>query len=340
MRREIELTNPIIAEVTRAARVESVHRGAFIVLDGHGKTMMKGGDTAAFTYPRSSMKLLQALVAVECGATSGFSDAQLALLCASHSSMPQHVNAVDDMLAQHGLQPDALACGSHWPLYIADDAVARAKGGDEPDRAWNTCSGKHAGFLDACVACGHDTVGYCEPTHPIQKTVRGVVEAMCDTTIGEMETGYDGCSAPTFAMPLESLALGFSRTFTGHSLEPVRAAAARRLAHACMTQPWYIAGDKRSCTDLMVAGQGRVFAKFGAEGVYVAGIPDLGIAMAMKCDDGGTRAVEVLVAALLARALEQHNEPELAEALAAMARQQVRTHAGEIAGEVRAVVGG
>lgn len=337
------MANPIIAEVTRAGRVESVHRGAFIVLDGHGATMMQAGDTSALTYPRSSMKLLQALVAVECGAAKDYTDAQLALLCASHSSMAGHVSAVDDMLAIHGLKADDLACGAHWPLYRTDDVVTRAsQDAATPTKAWNTCSGKHAGFLGACVACGHETAGYCAPAHPIQKTVRGVVEAMCDTTIGEPQIGFDGCSAPTFAMPLEKLALGFNRAFTGRALEPARQAAARHLTHACLNEPWFVAGDNRSCTKLMTAGQsagkGRVFAKFGAEGVYVAGVPDLGIAMAMKCDDGATRAVEVLVAALLARALALHNEHALAEALHMLARQDVKTHAGESAGEVRACI--
>ncbi|MGB7432851.1 MAG: asparaginase [Ahrensia sp.] len=333
------MANPIIAEVTRGGRVESVHRGAFIVLDGHGKTLMQAGDTGARTYPRSSMKLLQALVAVECGAAQKYTDAQLALLCASHSSMSKHVSGVDDMLAIHTLSERDLACGAHWPLYRTDDVVTRARqSGEAPNRAWNTCSGKHAGFLSACVACGHDTAGYCAPTHPIQKTVRGVVEAMCDTTIGEAETSFDGCSAPTFAMPLENLALGFNRAFTGRALEPSRHAAARQLTQACMKEPWFVAGDNRSCTTLMEAGQGRVFAKFGAEGVYVAGVPDLGIAMAMKCDDGATRAVEVLVAALLAHALTEQNEHPLAEALQALARQDVKTHAGELVGVVRASV--
>lgn len=332
------MANPIIAEVTRAQRTESVHRGAFIVLDGDGRATAQAGDVDAFTYPRSSMKLLQALVAVETGAADHYSEAQLALLCASHSSMEGHVAAVEQMLGQHGLGEADLACGAHWPLYITDDVVARATAGGAPNKAWNTCSGKHAGFLGACIACGHETIGYCQPTHPIQRTVRGVVETLCDTVIGDSEIGSDGCSAPTFAMPLSRLAVGFNRAFTGRGLEPMRAHAARKLTAACMAQPWYIAGDNRSCTDLMLAGQGRVFAKFGAEGVYVAGIPDLGIAMAMKCDDGATRAVEVLVAALLAQALEAHNEPELAASLATMAQRTITNHAGDHAGEMRAVM--
>lgn len=332
------MANPIIAEVTRAGRVESVHRGTYSVLDGHGKTMMKAGDVEALIYPRSSMKLLQALLAVETGAADNFSDAQLALLCASHSSMPDHVQAVQNILATHKLNDTHLACGAHWPLYILDDAIARARSGAAPTKAWNTCSGKHAGFLSACVSCGYDPLGYCEPTHPIQSDVRGVVEAVCDTIIGEAETGSDGCSAPTFAMPLSQLALGFSRAFTGKSLGRHRTQAAQKLTQACMTQPWYIAGDNRSCTDLMIAGQGRIFAKFGAEGVYVAGVPDLGIAMAMKCDDGTTRGVEVLVAALLSQVLADNNEPSLAAAMATLSRQTIKTHAGETVGEVRALI--
>ena len=47
----------------------------------------------------------------------------------------------------------------------------------------------------------------------------------------------------------------------------------------------------------------RVFVKTGAEGVFCAALPEQGLGIAIKCDDGAGRAAEVMMAATLARLL-------------------------------------
>ena len=115
--------------------------------------------------------------------------------------------------------------------------------------------------------------------------------------------GIDGCSIPTYAVPLESFARGFARMATGAGLEPLRAKAARRLIEACMAEPYFVAGTDRVDTRLMQAGQGRIFVKTGAEGVYCGAVPELGLGIAIKCDDGAGRASEAMVGAVLANLL-------------------------------------
>src|SRR5690606_33144956 len=129
--------------------------------------------------------------------------------------------------------------------------------------------------------------------------------------------GVDGCSIPTYAVPLKSLATGFARMATGAGLAPQRAKASRRLIDACMAEPFYVAGTKRACTRLMQTAPGRIFAKTGAEGVFCAAIPEKGVAIALKCEDGTTRAAESMVAATLARFFS--DEPELRAALLSQA---------------------
>lgn len=334
------MDNPVIAEVTRGGRVESVHRGTYAVIDGHGSVFASAGDTGKPIYPRSSMKMMQALPLIESGAADAFSfdDSKLALACSSHSAAPDHLSKTSDMLDRAGLSEPALACGAHWPLYRTEDVVTMARAGREPDKTHNTCSGKHAGFLAGCVHCDMPVETYVDPHHPWQREIRATLEAVCDCRIGEDETSSDGCNAPTYAMPLASLARGFQRLFSGQLVSADRAKAASRLAAACMKNPSMVAGEGRACTALMKAVQGQVFAKCGAEGLYVAGVPDLGIAMAMKCDDGSSRSVEVLVARLLADALAAHGRQEEAGALEDMTRQKVTTHRGDVVGDVRAVV--
>lgn len=331
------MANPVIAEVTRGSRVESIHHGRIVAVDADGGIIFAAGDTDAPVYPRSALKLMQALPLVESGAADafGFGDRELALACASHSSEPAHVEMARAMLSKAGLTQDDLQCGAHWPLFGSDAMVALARSGDEPTRAHNNCSGKHAGFLCTCVHQGLETGDYLADGHGIQRQVRAAIEQLTGTSLDADRCGLDGCSAPTYALPLVAFARGFARLATGNGLEAARAKAAWRLMQAGMAEPFMVAGTGRFCTDLMDACQARVYVKTGAEGVYVATVPEAGIAMALKCDDGATRAAEVAIAAALVRALGPDHD--LTALIAPFAVRPVRDWNGTQVGELRAV---
>lgn len=131
--------------------------------------------------------------------------------------------------------------------------------------------------------------------------VRDTMEAVTGAPHSIDHCGTDGCSIPTYAIPLSNLAHGFAKMATGAGLGDKRAKAAQRLIHACMAEPFYVAGTKRACTELMRMAPGRIFVKTGAEGVFCGSVPELGFGFAMKCDDGATRASEAMVAAVLSR---------------------------------------
>jgi L-asparaginase II len=196
--------------------------------------------------------------------------------------------------------------------------IALARAGQKPSALHNNCSGKHAGFLCGCrhMRVGHR--GYTGPEHPWQETVRRALVEVTGAAHGETNRGIDGCSIPTYAVPLRNLALGFARMATGNGLGNDRAAAARRLLAACMAQPFHMSGTDKADLRMMRAVPGRVFVKTGAEGVYCGAVPELGLGIALKCDDGQGRAAEVVVAAVLAKLLQQDGgtlavlaEPEL-----------------------------
>jgi len=297
------MSDPILVEVLRGVRVESRHRGAVAVADADGNAVLALGDVETPIFPRSAVKALQALVLIETGAADayGFGDEELALACASHSGEPGHVAGVTRMLAKAGLDVSALACGAHWPL-SQPATVALARSG-EPSALHNNCSGKHAGFIcDAC-AMGIDPAGYWKPDHQVQRHVRAVLEELSGETLGEDRRAIDGCSVPTWALPLQSLARAFARFGTGDKLAPERARAAARLRDACTSKPWYVAGTGRFCTEIMRLFGSRVFVKTGAEGVYCGALPELGLGIAIKCDDGAGRAAQAIMAALIARFL-------------------------------------
>jgi L-asparaginase II len=296
------MTNPVLVEVERGPRVESCHRGAVAVVDTHGRSQVVLGDGTRPIFPRSAVKALQALPLIETGAADryGLGDEELALATSSHAGEPAHIAGVERMLARCGLDATALACGAHWPLNQAA-AHALARAGRQPSVLHNNCSGKHAGFV--CVACaaGLAHAGYVNAAHPVQREVKAVIEALTGVTLSE--EAVDGCSVPTWAIPLTNLAQAFARFATGHGLPPARAKAAGRLRAACAAKPFFVAGTGRFCTVLMEALGERLYVKAGAEGVLCAALPEQGLGIAVKCEDGAARGAEVVMAALIARFL-------------------------------------
>jgi L-asparaginase II len=298
------MSNPVLVEAVRGAPVESRHRGAVAVMDADVASVLAIGDVARPVFPRSAVKPLQALPVIESGAADkyGFGDEELALACASHGGEAAHVAVASRMLERAGLDAAALECGTHWPSYPpATQALARSGGAPSP--LHNNCSGKHAGFV--CVACatGVDHHDYVKAEHAVQRTVKGAIESLTGASLGEDVCGIDGCSIPTWAVPLDRLAHAFARFGTGQGLAPERAKAAARLRAACAAQPYFVAGTGRFCSEIMKLFGARVLVKTGAEGVFCGALPEQGIGIALKCDDGATRAAEVAMASMIMRFL-------------------------------------
>ncbi|MDK1375650.1 MULTISPECIES: asparaginase [unclassified Sinorhizobium] len=328
------MSNPVLVEVTRGNLVESRHRGTVIAVDGDGNAVFSLGDTDAAIFPRSACKAMQALPLVESGAADayGFGAKALALACASHSGEPEHVALAAEMLAAAGRDVEALECGAHWSS-DQKTLIGQARSIEAPSALHNNCSGKHAGFVCACCHSGTEVRGYVGYDHPIQQEIRGVMESLTGAILAHDNCGVDGCSIPTYAVPLKGLAHGFAKMATGTGLAAERARASKRLIEACMAEPFYVAGTKRACTRMMKTAPGRIFAKTGAEGVFCAAIPEKGIAIALKCEDGTTRAAEAMVTATLARFFA--DEPEIRTALMAQANHSMRNWNGIHVGDVR-----
>ena len=327
------MSNPVLVEVTRGAVVESAHRGAVAVFDADGKAVLEIGETECPVFPRSAVKAIQALPLVESGTADayGFGDRELALACASHSGEPAHVELARAMLAKAGLDKTALECGAHWPNHEA--TIALASVGDVPSALHNNCSGKHAGFLCTCVHAGIAHRGYVKAGHAQQEMVRDAMQSVTGAVHNVDNSAIDGCSIPTYAVPLKSFALGFARMATGSGFAPGRAKAAKRLLSACMAEPFLVAGTGKADVALMQAAPGRIFVKTGAEGVYCAALPELGLGIALKCDDGAGRAAEVMIAAVLAKLLR--TDAALAATLTEQANPAIASRIGAKVGALR-----
>ena len=300
---------PDLVHALRGSTLESVHCGALAIVDADGALVQSLGDIDRPIFPRSACKLLQALPLVASGAADalGLSDEELALACASHGGEARHVATAAAMLAKAGLDAAALECGTHWPSH--DGALKLlARSGAEPGPLHNNCSGKHSGFV--CVGClmaraaGREPAefvrGYLRPDHPVMREVTAALAAATGVDLARAPAGTDGCSIPTFAIPLRQLAHGFARVGTGVGLSAEHGRAARRLRQAVARAPFFVAGTGRFDSRVMERLGERVFCKVGAEGVYCAALPEAGLGVAIKIDDGNnSRACEVVMAAVI-----------------------------------------
>ncbi len=283
-----------LVELWRGGRLESQHRGHAVICDASG-VVESWGDPTAVIYPRSSCKMIQALPLLETGAGAGLSERQLALACASHQGSAMHVAAVRDWLADMGLSEGDLRCGNQEPGDIPERNRLICTG-DSACQLHNNCSGKHAGFLMLNKHLGGGSE-YVEVDHPVQRAVRAAFEEVT----GETSPGYgiDGCSAPNFATSVQGLARAMA-AFANATDDSARGRAMVRLRSAMPRHPEMVAGETRACTELMRAMDG-VAIKTGAEAVFVAIVPQKRLGIALKIADGGTRAAEAAVVALLAR---------------------------------------
>ena len=265
-----------------------------------GAVVRSRGDIEVPVYFRSAAKPIQALAVVESGAADlyGFTEQELALVCASHSGAPAHAQLAASILQKVGEDAGLLRCGGHKPLDPeVHDAYVRQ--GYEPGRLEDNCSGKHAGMIGAAKAMDDDVATYAEFAHPLQQQNLANIAELCGVTRGEVGLGVDGCAVPSYAVPVRAMALALEQFTSPDALPAGKAAAARRIADAILRYPDMVAGERRFDTRLMRAGGGRLLSKMGAEGVQVVGILGERMGIAVKIADGGRRAVHALTTALL-----------------------------------------
>jgi len=309
----------IVAEVTRSGLVESVHHGSVLALDGAGTAAISIGDVERPVYGRSSNKPLQAVAMVYAGLN--LPPDLLALVAASHSGEPRHLEGVRRILATYSLSEHQLQNTADLPLDAATQ-IAYVRGGGKKSALTQNCSGKHAGMLATCVVNGWPTDGYLDEQHPLQRIITGYVKQLAGE--GVRYVGVDGCGAPVHALSLIGLARAFRTIALGEAGTPEGLVAA-----AMRTEPEMLGGRGRDITQLVRALPGIV-AKDGAEGVYAAALPD-GRTVVLKIDDGAGRArPPVLLAALAQLGVDVSSLPELAH-------PPVLGH-GRPVGEVRAVI--
>jgi L-asparaginase II len=293
---------------TRDGMVDNIHRGSVVVADDAGRIHAKLGDPNKVAFLRSSAKPLQAIALVERGGVErfGLTDAEVALICASHRGLDLHVATVGGILAKIGCAQSDLHAGSG----IRDN-----------------CSGKHSGMLALCRLLGLPVKDYRSPRHKIQAVIKQTVADMCGLKPNQIGVAVDGCGAPIFAMPIRNMAIGFARLATPDGLPPERRRACETISHAMMNHPEMVGG-----VDFRGICPGKVVAKSGASGVYCAGLVGRRLGFAMKMDDG-TNVSEALIFFTMMRRLKKITDTGYRKYLAT-APLTVKNRCGETIGRI------
>jgi L-asparaginase II len=268
------VSEPIVVEVRRNGVVEAVH-SVHAVAVRDGEVVAAAGEPSLSCFMRSSSKPLQALPLVR--ARDDLPADELAIACASHRDTAEQVAAVRALLARADATEEDLELG--------------VQEGRPPGRIHNNCSGNHAGMVALCRARGWPTEGYRLPAHPVQLACRDAHLEAAEVEPDSLVTGTDGCGIVTFALTLERMAHAFSR------LESVPGGAV--VASAMRARPDLVGGPDGADYLLMRDAPGWL-AKGGAEGLLCAAGPE-GTGIAIKTDDGASRAHAPALAAFLGR---------------------------------------
>jgi len=286
-----------MVEVTRSGDLESCHNGTAVLINSSGEILKEWGNSEKLIYPRSALKPIQSLNLYKDGVAEGLniSDEYIALTTASHHSESFHQKMIIEWLEKIDLREDNLSCGPDWPLNIEDKFEAKIKY-KKKRRIFHNCSGKHCGHLAVSKYKDLPIENYNQKDHPIQKDLINLIEQLSEYKIKNI--GIDGCTLPNPLIPLKKFAFTMAQIADYNKLNE-NSNIAKRIIDSCTNFPEITGGTNSTNCALTKLSKGKIFFKNGAEGVFVAIIPEQKSALAVKIDDGASRAAEIAIAGLI-----------------------------------------
>jgi L-asparaginase II len=295
-----------MVEVTRSDFTESIHHGVAVLINSSGEILQEWGNSNALIYPRSALKPIQSLNLYKDGVAKalGLSDNLIALTTASHHAENIHQKMINNWLKKINLKEKHLSCGPSWPWNIKDQFKAHSKY-KVKRKIFHNCSGKHCGHLAVSKYKNLPIKNYQNKDHPIQKDLIKLIEDLSKYKIKSI--GVDGCTLPNPLIPLKKFAFAVAQLADYKKLNEY-STIAKRIFDSCVKFPEITGGSKSINSILTKLSKGKIFVKNGAEGVFVAIIPEQKSALAVKIIDGASRAAEVAIAGLLSELKIINNE--------------------------------
>ena len=319
--------------VTRGKIVESVHEAKCVIKDYNFKTIFSTNDDNDLIYPRSAIKIFQAIPFLKSGAHKKYnlSQKQLAIACASHCGEPKHIKVLEDWINKLKIKTKSLKCGTHNPLNKKDSDKLLLSG-NKPNQLHNNCAGKHLGMISACMCNKMDLANYVKMNHPYQKLIRSYLEYFTDSKINKIQKGIDGCSAPQYAFPIKNLSTAMINLLRNLKEDEVCSKEITLLLNSIAKYPELTGGKSVYSSQLMSITKGKIFSKEGAEGILLFAHKEKKIGGVIKIKDGNGRALPS-VANEIFKKLRLLNSKELG-GLSDWTNQEIQNHAKIKVGEI------
>ena len=286
-----------LVTISRSGYIESEHFGCGAIVDSDGKILKEWGDSSQLIFPRSALKPIQSLNLYKDGYIDkvNLTEKQIAFSTSSHFAEDIHQELIKDWLKNLNLDESMLACGEDWPwqLHYKFKAYDKYK---KKRKIFHNCSGKHCAHLAVSVERDLPINNYNSQLHPLQKELFNLIENLSEFKINQI--GVDGCTLPNPMLPINKFGYLLAK-FTDYKKIDNLGSVAKKIFEACVNEPDYAGGADSDNSLLTKLFNKRVFFKNGAEGVFVAIIPEKKISIVVKILDGSARAASTAIAGMI-----------------------------------------
>ncbi len=286
----------IHVDFTRGNRVESTHTIKALVANINGKILLSTNNENDYIFPRSSVKIFQAIPFAASGAIKKYklNNKHIALACASHKGEKFHLTELKNWISKINLKRKSLQCGIHGPL----DKKAAEKiifSNEKFNELHNNCAGKHLAMLSSCKANNYKIKNYLDFNHPHQKNIRKIFNIFTENKITKKNFSLDGCSAPQYSVQIKSICKALNNLIKSYNNEFAYTLSTRLLINSILKNPNYIGGTNSFDSKIIKASKNKIFCKYGAEGVFLFVHLKKGISGVIKVSDGNERAIPITI---------------------------------------------
>ncbi len=326
-----------LTKYKRSNTDESIHNIKILVTNLDGKNLLSSGNNNDIIYPRSSIKIFQAIPFIQTNPSRHYNlnSKILALACSSHRGENYHIKELQNWIKKIQISRKKLKCGIHKPLNIrATENLLRSN--KKPNQLHNNCAGKHLAMITSCLINKYKIDNYLDFNHKHQIAIRKIFENFSNKKIKNKSFGIDGCSAPQYSFKIKDLAKMLTNLIKSYNNEFDYSSEVKILINSIIKNPKYIGGTDSLDSRIMSICNNKIFCKGGAEGVFLFANLIKEIVGVIKVVDGNERPIPYVIYNIFKK-YEIMNKTELAK-FKRFYNFQITNHAKIVVGSVETIL--